>query len=272
MLGFPHTLRAVTLMLTSVFSLDLPIVSPVAQAQRAAPPEQTIEELTASRVWVPASKIPILEGRLDLRVFPEGQSNMVEGLLRNQGAEQGAGSRGVSLIPRSTCTTRLDLAHDFFAGGWTFDEMLKDSTGIYSGIIVGEEPGFVSAVPTLHLRLKIENIILAAPGFHGDFLDIFYPHAQFAIHGHKVCGIKDDGGFDPTIGDRVLVFAARPFPELGTPAWMPAPERIALESAGGTLYLPNALRLDRRLFAVENLSQMEDALRHALKTRAEVKP
>jgi hypothetical protein len=259
MLGLPNTLEAVAWVLSSFISLDLPIASPGGKPPVGS--AATLEELIATRKWIPAAKLLLREEALDLHGFPQEDADAIRSILGER--MQGVSPLAVSIIPRSSCTTSLEV-HDRSWGGTTLDEMLKSSTGIYSGRIVSEEPGFLGGLPVLLVKLKIDSIIRSVPGYHGDFLDVFYPHAHFAVHGYKICGIADDGGFDPMTGDHVLVFAAQNFPERGTPAWLPAPEQVAIQSADGRIFLPSALRLDRRLFAVDSLGEMEKVLRHIL--------
>jgi hypothetical protein len=240
---------------------DLPIVMPGA---KPAPPSpaRTVEDLIASREWIAASRMHFSDGGLDLGIFAEKDVDAVRMQLRNAIPPRSA-APGVVMIPRSGCTTSLEV-NDHFLGGLTLDDMLSTSPGIYSGTILSEEPGIMRGLPAVLMRLRIESVLRGAADHLGDHLDLFYPHAQFIVDGHKFCGIDANGGFDPKVGDRLLVFAAQPFPARGTPALVPAPEQVAVESADGKLFLPKALRLDRRLYAVESLSEMETVLRHAL--------
>lgn len=184
-------------------------------------------------------------------------------LLGDQGPEATSLGPNLSPIPSNSCTHTL-LMSDSFPGGVTFDAMLRDSTAILSGTIVSQEPGFFYGIPALLMRLRIDNAVLPAPVNRTEFVDVFYPHANFMLYGYKICGIQPYEEIHPKVGDKALVFAAQLFPKRGIAALMLAPERIAIESADGKLSLPRALRLDRRLFAVESLSELENILRQSL--------
>jgi hypothetical protein len=268
MLGFSPAVGLFALVFSSLLRFDPPMLSPDG---RPKPPQPgyTLEELTAGREWVPAARAFQSDGTLDHRVFREEHADTLHWMLKDQIAEKRA-SPGIYLIPQGNCSTNLEVSHDRFGGGSTLDELIRDSMGIYSGRIVSEEPGFFNGLPVLLVKLKIESSIsLAAPAYRGEFLDVFYPHTHFALHGYKICGINNDDGIAPKVGDKALVFASYPFPDQGTPALMPAPEQIAIQSASGRLAIPRALRLDRRLYAVESLAEMETALRHILSAAGE---
>jgi hypothetical protein len=247
-------------LLSSFLALDLPLVTP---GPKHLPSCQTREEYSASRQWVPASSIPAGKNGPDLRVFSEGNSDAVRMMLRDR-IEQESASIPITFLPQDACTSYIEVASDRFAGGVTLDAMLRDSTGIYTGTIVSEEPGFFDGIPVLLLRLRIQDAVLPASDYRHEFIDVFYPHAHFALHGYKVCGIPDEEGVDPRVGDRALVFAAEPFPSRGIAAWLSAPQRIAIQAASGRLSLPKTLRLDRRLYALDDLSEVGTAVRHAL--------
>jgi hypothetical protein len=267
MFGFSPTACLLTLVFSSSLRFDLPLLSPDGRPKEPQP-GHTLEEFTAGHEWIPAGRAFQSDGTLDRRAFREEHAKIIQWMLRDRIEERNAPA-DIFLIPQSSCSTSLDVSRDRFGGGTSLNELIRDSIGIYSGGIVNEEPGFFNGLPVLLVKLKIERTMLGAAGYRGEYLDLFYPHAHFAVHGYKVCGINNDGGFEPKIGDKALVFAAHPFPEQGTPAFMPAPEQIAIQSASGRLAIPNALRLDRRLYAVESLEEMEAVVRRLLNTAGE---
>lgn len=261
MFAFVPGFALISSLVSSFLALDLPVVKPGEKPY--TPVSQVIEEYSAQRQWIPASAVPMGEYGLDLSAFPDDTSWKVKRLLKSPAAKAAPSRNGVTTIPRSSCSESIDV-HGFFPGAKTFDAMLRDSTAIFAGTIVLEEPGFLFGIPVLLMRLKIDNVVLPAPAYREEFVDVFYPHANFSIHGYQACGIQAYEEIEPKVGDKAFVFAAEVFPSRGIAALSLAPERIAIESAEGKLSLPRSLRLDRRFFAAENLSQVENAARRSL--------
>lgn len=259
---FLPTLRVLSSILSILLALDLPAVS--ARGEKTyKPTSHSIEEYSVRHQWIPASAVPMGDHGIDLGVFPKDSSSRVELLLRERVAEDSPSSSSLAAIPAGGCSQSIDVS-DFFPGGRTFDAMLGDSTAIFSGTIISKEPGFFRGIPVLLMRLKIDSVVLPPPAYREQFVDVFYPHANFMLHGYKICGIKAYEEVDPQVGNKALVFAAEAVPSRGIAALNLAPERVAIESAEGKLSLPRPLRLDRRLFAAESLSEVENISRRSL--------
>jgi hypothetical protein len=111
MSGLPTAL-ALTLMLSGIVSLDLPVVSP--GDKPAVGSASTLEQLAAARQRVPAAKIPLGKDGLDLRVFPEQEAvpraaRRLAPLLNLRAFAPGAGAelpRSSSGLPKSACNAR----------------------------------------------------------------------------------------------------------------------------------------------------------------------
>jgi hypothetical protein len=200
---------------------------------------------------------------VDFDSFPAGVSDRV----RFAAKPARDGETGVRRVPESSCASSLDVPADWFVGGTTLQEMLSDSTAIFSGTIVTQQPGFLHGLSVLLLRVKIEATLLAARDFDSPFVDVLYPYAHFAVGTQQFCGIATGGGFDPQVGDSLLVFAAESISSREVPAVSPSPERVIAQSTAGQLFVPHALRNDRRLFAVESIAQAEEVLRRNLAAR-----
>lgn len=126
----------------------------------------------------------------------------------------------------------------------TLEQLHGRSLGIVSGTVAGIEPGFFWESPGALLRLEPVTIISGTITAENAPLFIHYPNAHFEVGSYSFCKSDPRLPHEPQLGDKLLVF-------IRTGAWgnekrlvSPLPDDVFVETRGGELLSPPALRND----------------------------
>jgi len=148
----------------------------------------------------------------------------------------------------------------------SFLDLLRHSTGIYSGKVTGVTPGFFLGAPASLLRVEVDRVFKEGSAYQGTTeLYVYHPFARFALGPYVFCSGANDHVFEPEIGGKVLLFVDGPPLDKEGLLVTPKREQIFYESAEGKLVLPERLRTDDELFPTRSLREIEKLVGRGLK-------
>ena len=235
----------------------------------AAPP--TVLESKAIRqhgppLWLSAEAIANPKTGVDLTLL---DSPFLEQVVEKQRRELGEGAIKMSLtvgapavvaIPPTQCKRLLDLSdHGDPRPNGTLDELSANSKSIVAGVIRELTLGFAFGMPMTLLTVDTTDAIKGAPtaSFY-----LSYPIARFRVGPYHFCSATQ--GFEPRVGDRVLVFDYRgPIDQTGR-LLSPGLKQLVFQSAAGRLFFPPQLQTDTALIDVDTLDEVADLVRTQL--------
>lgn len=142
----------------------------------------------------------------------------------------------------------------------SLSDLAQQALAIYSGRIEGISQGFFSGLPSSLLRVKVTKAFRSSALVASDEVLIPYPFARFRIGSSIFCG-GPPTMFQPTVGDRVLVFIYDPGRNADQTLIHPRSPELFFETSAGRLVVPKLLKTDRDIAAARSLDDLERLLR-----------
>jgi hypothetical protein len=132
-----------------------------------------------------------------------------------------------------------------------------NARAIVAGTIRSVTPGFFWGMPGSLIELdNLDKIKLDALYKNlGGNLYLRLPYAQFVVNGIEYCREPGPGGYIPTVGDRLLVFAYRPPADAAGTFLYAGSREVIAQPGGGTILIPKEFSfLDDKAATIENVT------------------
>jgi hypothetical protein len=228
-----------------------------------------IEGYVGPTLWVSARAAAAERDILHFDLIGEPAASSLGRLIEQQRrgrvfAESSVQKPVIQQIADSACHSTTLSTSDIGGGSQpsqTFGDLLQNALGIYSGRIVGIEPGFMAGVPASLLKVEVEDVLRSTDEYAPDVLYILYPFARFSIGGYTFCGGLSASLFDAKLGDRILVFPYTGSVSQEAQLAAPRREQMFFESSTREFFVPPALRDDPALRGVTSLDEIAQRVR-----------
>jgi hypothetical protein len=138
----------------------------------------------------------------------------------------------------------------------SLSDLAEQALAIYDGRIEGISQGFFSGLPSSLLQVKVTKALRSSDLVASDEVLIPYPFAHFKIGSSIFCG-GFYGMFEPSVGDRVLVFIYDPPTNAAQTLVYPRSPELFFETSAGHLIVPKLLKTDREISAAGSLDNLE---------------
>ncbi|HEX5715953.1 MAG TPA: hypothetical protein VF179_07325 [Thermoanaerobaculia bacterium] len=223
--------------------------------------EPKVERKSGPAFWVSAEAAMNRGTVLDWSLVGEDGSLLVQ-IVERQGkalAERGRGkvsNQEIQWLPASECTESILLTphHGGEGPSGTFRDLREQSQSIWKGRIAAIEPGFFSGAPAALLRVEVLDVVRESKSSPRKQAFVQHPVARFKIGDYRFC--SGYSGFEPKVGDRILVFDYAGPIGRGDLLFAPRMEQTFFETAEGDLFLPESLRQDDDLWTAKNLEDV----------------
>lgn len=197
----------------------------------------------------------------NLRRFLGQSERLRDKAERAQEQEHGPGEEQLDLCPIVLATSDQDRIDP--KPNDSFSHLSENALAIYSGQIEEISQGFFDGLPSSLLRVRVTEAFRSSPLIDSQEVLIPYPYARFKIGASSFCG-GSSSMFQPTSGDRVLVFIYDPPLNAAQNLVFPRSPEIFFQSAERPLVSPESLKTDQHLALADSLSDLEELLRSGL--------
>jgi hypothetical protein len=224
--------------------------------------EPKVERKAGPALWVSANAAMNRGTVLDWSLVGAEEGSLLVQIVKRQGkvlAERGKGqvsNQEVQWLPVSECTDSILLTphHGGEAPSATFRDLRERSKSIWRGRIAAIEPGFFFGAPAALLRVEGLDIVRESDSVPRKQAFVQHPVARFKIGDYRFC--SGFSGFEPKVGDSILVFDYTGPVGRGDLLFTPRMEQTFFETAEGDLFLPESLRQDGDLWTAKTLDDV----------------
>jgi hypothetical protein len=223
--------------------------------------EPKVERHSGPALWVSAEAAMSRGSVLDWSLVG-GEGSLLVQTVERQGkalAERGKGQvpdPEIQWLPPAECTDSILLTphHGGEAPSGTFRDLREQSKSIWKGKIAAVEPGFFFGTPAALLRVEDLDVVRESGSAPRKQAFVQHPVARFKIGDYRFC--SGFSGFEPKVGDSILVFDYTGPVGRGDLLFTPRMEQTFFQTAEGDLFLPESLRQDDDLWTAKTLDDV----------------
>lgn len=253
-------LRSSLLLLALLASGAFPVAAQTAGMPRVIEPK--VERKAGPALWVSAEAAMNRATVLDWSLVGREEGSLLVQIVERQGkalAERGKGqvsSQELQWLPASECTESILMTPHYGGEGpsGTFRDLREQSKSIWKGRIAAIEPGFFFSTPAALLRVEVLDVVRESKSSPRKQAFVQHPVARFKIGDYRFC--SGYSGFEPKVGDRILVFDYAGPVGRGDLLFAPRMEQTFFETAEGDIFLPESLRQDDDLWTAKTLDDV----------------
>lgn len=224
----------------------------------------------AEPIWISAEAAASEKGDLQWRLFSSSEQGSLRRFLadseRLKRAAQGSPGHQPSAKSELDCPIVLAASDEGRIDpkpNGSFSDLTEQALAIYSGKIESISQGFFDGLPSSLLEVRVTEAFRSSDLLGGEKVLVPYAFARFKVGQATFCG-GSDAMFQPTVGDRVLVFIYDPPLDAARTLVFPRSPELLFQDSDGRLVVPEPLKTDKDLAVADSLDDLENLLRGEL--------
>ncbi len=243
-----HAIGTSVLTMFFVFGSDGRGADEIAAHERSAKVPATLMIKGGSPFFISLASVTTPSGVVDWSAVPEITRTILQTRVAEKQHQRAQSDGSVAKVMHDEpCSVRTITPHQVDSRSWS--QLTSSAPAAYRGRIVATSPGLFphSSWPATLLAVEITQVIRAAPGYPVSGIVYVQTSAiDVLFGGERFCNVGQHDGFQPEVGDAVLLFPGRePIDDAGVV--LPIADERMIFSRRGAIRLPLSLAGDATL-------------------------